>query len=32
MGQQDLYPFVLPQPAIDKLAYVHGVIRAGASG
>jgi hypothetical protein len=30
MGQQDLYPFVLSQPAIDKLAYVHGVIRAAA--
>lgn len=27
MGQQDLYPFVLSQPAIDKLAYVHRVIR-----
>jgi hypothetical protein len=27
MGQQDLYPFVLPRPAIDKLAYVHGVVR-----
>jgi len=30
MGQQDLYPFVLPLPAIDKLAYVHGVVRAAA--
>ncbi len=30
MGQQDLYPFVLSQPAIDKLAYVHGVIREAA--
>jgi len=30
MGQQCLYPFVLPQPAIDKLAYVHGVIREAA--
>ncbi|MBK1645826.1 hypothetical protein CKO25_14420 [Thiocapsa imhoffii] len=30
MGQQDLYPFVLPQPAIDKMAYVHGMIRAAA--
>jgi hypothetical protein len=27
MGQQDLYPFVLSQPAIDKLAYVHRAIR-----
>ncbi|EGV20430.1 zinc-binding metallopeptidase family protein [Thiocapsa marina] len=30
MGQQDLYPFVLPQPAIDKMAYVHRTIRAAA--
>jgi len=30
MGQRDLYPFVLPQPAIDKLAYVHRVIRETA--
>jgi hypothetical protein len=30
MGQQDLYPFVLSQPAIDKLAYVHRVIREAA--
>jgi hypothetical protein len=27
MGQADLYPFVLSQPAIDKLAYVHQVVR-----
>ena len=27
MGQQDLYPFVLPPPAIEKMAYVHRVIR-----
>lgn len=30
MGQQDMYPFVLAQPAIDKLAYVHGLIRESA--
>lgn len=30
MGQQDPYPFVLPQPAIDKMAYVHRTIRAAA--
>ncbi len=30
MGQQDLYPFVLSQNAIAKLAYVHGVIREAA--
>lgn len=28
MGQPDLYPFVLSQPAIDKLAHVHALIRA----
>ncbi|MCP5299832.1 MAG: putative zinc-binding peptidase [Chromatiaceae bacterium] len=28
MGLQDLYPFVLSQPAIDKLAFVHNVVRA----
>jgi hypothetical protein len=27
MGQQDMYPFVLSQPVIDKLAYVHRVVR-----
>ncbi|EXJ14183.1 zinc-binding metallopeptidase family protein [Imhoffiella purpurea] len=31
MGQQDLYPFVLPQPAIEKMEYVHRIIRE-ASG
>ena len=31
MGQQDLYPFVLPQAAIDKLAYVHRVVRGAAA-
>ena len=30
MGQQDLYPFVLSAPAIDKLAFVHRVIRESA--
>jgi hypothetical protein len=30
MGQQELYPFVLPQPATEKMAYVHGVIRETA--
>jgi len=27
MGQPDLYPFVLSQPVIDKLGYVHQVVR-----
>jgi hypothetical protein len=30
MGQQDLYPFVLSKSAIDKLDYVHRVIREAA--
>ena len=28
MGLQDIYPFVLSDPAIDKLAFVHRVIKA----
>ncbi len=28
MGQPDLYPFVLSSPAIGKLGFVHGLIRA----
>lgn len=27
MGIVDFYPFVLPQPAIDKLAFVHRAVR-----
>ena len=31
MGHGDFYPFVIPEPAIDKLQYVHRLIRqAGA--
>ncbi|MDC1478847.1 putative zinc-binding metallopeptidase, partial [Pseudomonadales bacterium] len=26
-GQSDLYPFVLSRPVIEKLHYVHDVIR-----
>jgi hypothetical protein len=26
MGQQDAYPFVLSDPAIDKLRFVHRVV------
>ena len=26
MGQSDLYPFVLSQPAIDKLGFVHDLV------
>jgi hypothetical protein len=29
MGHADFYPFVIPAPAYDKLAFVHRVIRAG---
>ncbi len=28
MGQPDLYPFVWPPPAIDKLRFVHDLIRS----
>jgi hypothetical protein len=28
MGQQDLYPFVLSEPVIGKLHYIHGLIRS----
>jgi hypothetical protein len=28
MGQSDLYPFVLSQPAIDKLGFVHDLVDA----
>lgn len=27
MGHQDFYPFVIPQPAVSKLAFVHRMIR-----
>ena len=29
MGQPDLYPFVLSEAAVDKLAFVHGLVRPG---
>jgi hypothetical protein len=28
MGKGDLYPFVLPRPVVEKLAFVHDVVRA----
>jgi hypothetical protein len=31
MGLPDLYPFVLPAPAIDKLHFVHEVIEGEKS-
>jgi hypothetical protein len=31
MGQPDLYPFILSTPAIEKLGFVHDLVRgAGA--
>ena len=35
MGQPDLYPFVLPPAAVDKLRFVHDVVsewRVGRGG
>ncbi len=29
MGHADFYPFVIPAPAYDKLAFVHRIIREG---
>jgi hypothetical protein len=31
MGQPDLYPFVLSEPAIGKLAFIHDLVRRGAA-
>jgi hypothetical protein len=28
MGHADFYPFVIPEPAREKLRFVHRVIRA----
>ena len=30
MGQPDLYPFVLSRPALEKLTFVHELVRANA--
>ena len=27
MGQPDLYPFVLSPPTIEKLRFIHGLVR-----
>jgi hypothetical protein len=32
LGEGDLYPFVLPPPVVDKLGFVHRVIRQAAAG
>ena len=31
MGQRDLYPFELPDPVIEKLAFVHDLVMRGSS-
>jgi hypothetical protein len=31
IGDADLYPFVLPPPVIDKLGFVHRVVRAASA-
>jgi hypothetical protein len=31
MGHDDFYPFVIPEPAYDKLAFVHRVIHEHGS-
>lgn len=31
MGQPDLYPFVISPPAIEKLGYIHSLVRRNAS-
>ena len=32
LGQQDLYPFVLAGPVVDKLAWVRGLVSGSAAG
>jgi hypothetical protein len=32
MGLSDAYPFVLPGPTIEKIRFVHDVVRNGAAG
>jgi hypothetical protein len=31
MGQPDLYPFVLSSPAIEKLSFIHRLVRGGTA-
>ncbi len=31
MGRDDLYPFTLPQPVIDKLRFVHDRVQAATA-
>ena len=30
MGRDDLYPFVIPDPVVEKLEFVAGLARPGA--
>jgi hypothetical protein len=27
MGQPDLYPFIISPPVVEKLAFIHGLVR-----
>jgi hypothetical protein len=31
MGHDDFYPFIIPPPVVEKLAFVHRIVRAAAS-
>jgi hypothetical protein len=31
MGRPDLYPFVLAPPVIEKLAFIHDLVRSTAA-
>ena len=32
MGLPDLYPFVLPEPALEKIRFVHSVVEEAGRG
>ena len=32
MGKEDLYPFVLPAPVLDKMRFIHNVIDETTAG
>jgi hypothetical protein len=32
LGAHDSYPFVVPTPVVDKLSFIHDVIRAAVRG
>ena len=32
MGKEDLYPFVLPAPVLDKMRFIHNVIEETTAG